>query len=64
MADFYDLLGVARAHGLGARNVETVDDLRSALTDREAAVVRVVGERDRNVADHDRVYAAVAAALG
>ena len=59
-----DLLGVARAHGLGARNVETVDDLRSALTDREAAVVRVVGERDRNVADHDRVYAAVAAALG
>ena len=36
-----DLVGVARAHGLGARTVDTVDDLLAAVTDREATVVRV-----------------------
>ena len=59
-----NLVGVARAHGLGARTVETVSDLLAAVADREATVVRVVSDRDRNVADHDAQHAAVAAALG
>lgn len=58
-----DLVGVARAHGLGARTAHTLLDLREALADRECTVVRVVSERDRNVADHDALHAAVAAAL-
>jgi 2-succinyl-5-enolpyruvyl-6-hydroxy-3-cyclohexene-1-carboxylate synthase len=58
-----DIVGVARAHGLGARTVDNHDDLLSALTDREATVVRVVSDRDRNVAEHDALHAAVAAAL-
>ena len=59
-----DVVAVARAHGLGARTVETVDDLLAAVGDREATVVRVVSDRARNVTDHDRLHAAVAAALG
>jgi 2-succinyl-5-enolpyruvyl-6-hydroxy-3-cyclohexene-1-carboxylate synthase len=58
-----DLVGLARAHGLGARTVETVDDLLAAIIDREATVVRVVSDRDANVRVHDAVNAAVAAAL-
>jgi len=59
-----DVVAVARAHGLGARTVESVDDLLAAVTDREAVVVRVESNRDRNVAVHDALHAAVAAALG
>ncbi len=58
-----DLVGIARAHGLGARSVESVDDLLAAVADREATVVRVESNRDRNVANHDAINAAVAAAL-
>jgi 2-succinyl-5-enolpyruvyl-6-hydroxy-3-cyclohexene-1-carboxylate synthase len=58
-----DVVGVARAHGLGARTVERIDDLLAAVHDREATVVRVESDRDRNVADHDALHAAVAAAL-
>ncbi len=59
-----DVVGVARAHGLGARTVDRLDDLVAAVHDREATVVRVESNRDRNVADHDALNAAVAAALG
>ena len=38
-------------------------DLAAAIDDREATVVRVVSNRAVNVADHDRIHAAVAAAL-
>ena len=41
-----------------------MSDLLAAVADREATVVRVVSDRDRNVADHDAQHAAVAAALG
>jgi 2-succinyl-5-enolpyruvyl-6-hydroxy-3-cyclohexene-1-carboxylate synthase len=58
-----DLSALARAHGLGARTVESADDLRSALIDREATVVRVASNRDHNVALHEAVSAAVATAL-
>ncbi len=58
-----DVVAVARAHGLGARTVESVDDLLAAVGDREAVVVRVPSHRDRNVAVHDALHAAVAAAL-
>ncbi len=58
-----DLVGLARAHGLGARTVETVSDLVAGILDREATVVRVVTDRDRNVQVHDEINAAVAAAI-
>jgi 2-succinyl-5-enolpyruvyl-6-hydroxy-3-cyclohexene-1-carboxylate synthase len=58
-----DVVAVARAHGLGARTVETAADLHAALIDREATVVRVVSDRDRNVQVHDALHAAVAARL-
>lgn len=59
-----DLVALARAHGLGARTVDTIDDLLAAIADREATVVRVETDRDRNVRDHDAIHAAVASALG
>ena len=58
-----DLVGVARAHGLGARTAHTLLDLREALDDRECSVVRIVSDRDQNVLDHDAWHAAVAAAV-
>ena len=58
-----DVVGLARAHGLGARTVDSVDDLLAAVADREAVVVRVESTRDHNVAVHDALHAAVAAAL-
>ncbi len=58
-----DLVGLARAHGLGARTVESVSDLLAGIEDREATVVHVVTDRDRNVQVHDEINAAVAAAL-
>ena len=59
-----DIVAVARAHGLGARTVESLSDLQAAITDREASVVRVLSNRDENVKVHDALHAAVAAALG
>jgi len=58
-----DVVALARAHGLGARNVERLDDLLAAIDDRECTVVRVASNRDRNVEHHDALHAAVAAAL-
>jgi 2-succinyl-5-enolpyruvyl-6-hydroxy-3-cyclohexene-1-carboxylate synthase len=58
-----DVIALARAHGLGARTVERLDDLLAAIDDRECTVVRVASNRDRNVEQHDALHAAVAAAL-
>ena len=58
-----DLVALARAHGLGARTVSTRDELLQAVADREATVVRVESNRSANVAVHDALHAAVAAAL-
>jgi hypothetical protein len=38
-------------------------DLHEALDDRECVVVRITSDRDQNVADHDALHAAVAAAI-
>lgn len=58
-----DLVGLARAHGLGARTAHTMLDLHEALDDRECVVVRITSDRDQNVADHVALHAAVAAAI-
>ena len=58
-----DIVGLARAHGLGARTVYSVDELLDAVHDRECTVVRVESSRDGNVVDHDSWHAAVAAAV-
>jgi hypothetical protein len=43
--------------------VETAADLHAALIDREATVVRIVSDRDRNVQVHDALHAGVATRL-
>jgi 2-succinyl-5-enolpyruvyl-6-hydroxy-3-cyclohexene-1-carboxylate synthase len=58
-----DIVGVARAHGLGARDVTTPDELLAALADVAVTVVRVRSDRPSNVLTHQRVNAAIAAAL-
>ena len=59
-----DVLGVARAHGLGTADVSTADELRAAIAEPAVQVVRVVSDRARNVLDHERLHRAVADALG
>ena len=58
-----DLLALAAAHGLDGVTVTTADELRAAVKNPEVAVVRVVTDRAENVRVHDRLNAAVAAAL-
>lgn len=58
-----DILAVARAHGLGARTVANTAELAAALADDAVTVVRVESDRARNVAMHERINAAVAAAI-
>ena len=62
-----DPAAVAAAHGLDVQEVATVADLRAAVahaTERQGVRVLVVrSDRDRNVADHDALHRAVAAAL-
>lgn len=58
-----DLIALAAAHGLGGLTVTTADDLRAAVANSSITVVRVVSERAENVTVHDRLNAAVAAAL-
>jgi 2-succinyl-5-enolpyruvyl-6-hydroxy-3-cyclohexene-1-carboxylate synthase len=59
-----DVEALARAHGVTARAVTTEAELHEALGARGPSVVRVVTERAANVAEHARLNAAVAAALG
>jgi len=58
-----DIVAVARAHGLGAVTATTVGELQAALADSAVTVVHIRSERASNVSAHDRVNAAVAAAL-
>jgi 2-succinyl-5-enolpyruvyl-6-hydroxy-3-cyclohexene-1-carboxylate synthase len=59
-----DVVAVAQAHGLSAAEVSTVGELRSAVASAAVQVVRVRSDRARNVADHDEIYRAIAAAIG
>ncbi len=59
-----DIVALAAAHGLGACTVASVSELLASLADPAVAVVRVVSDRAENVRLHDRLHAAVAAALG
>ncbi|MDO8389907.1 MAG: 2-succinyl-5-enolpyruvyl-6-hydroxy-3-cyclohexene-1-carboxylic-acid synthase [Actinomycetota bacterium] len=59
-----DVVALAAAHGLGARSVTTGAELSSALADPAIQVIRVPSARAANVGAHDRLYAAVADALG
>ena len=57
-----DLVALAQAHGLGARDVETLAQLRDAVFDDAITVVRVRTDRTTNVDVHATLNAAVAAA--
>ena len=59
-----DLVALAAAHGLGARTVTSLEELAAAVADPAVTVARVATERAGNVRVHDRLHAAVAAALG
>lgn len=59
-----DVVAVARAHHLGATTVTTAAQLLVAVADREMTVVRVATDRVANLAEHNRVNAAVAAVIG
>jgi 2-succinyl-5-enolpyruvyl-6-hydroxy-3-cyclohexene-1-carboxylate synthase len=58
-----DLLGLAAAHGIGARTVTVADELAAQLAEPGPWMVRVPSERPANVDAHRRLHAAVAAAL-
>ena len=58
-----DVLALARAHGLGATEVTTSEDLEAAVHDPSISVVRVASDRAANVVAHERLHASVAAAL-
>lgn len=59
-----DVVALAAAHGLGACSVTSATELLAAVADPSITVVRVPSERAGNVAVHDQLHAAVAAALG
>lgn len=58
-----DVLALAAAHGLAGRTVRSRAELLAAVQDPAVVVVRVVTDRHGNVEQHDRLHAAVAAAL-
>ena len=58
-----DLIALAAAHGLAGVTACSVDELRASLADPAVRVVRVATDRAENVRVHDRLHAAVAAAL-
>lgn len=58
-----DLIVLATAHGLGARDVESIAQLRDAVYDDAVTVVRVRTTRADNRDVHSRLNAAVAAAI-
>jgi 2-succinyl-5-enolpyruvyl-6-hydroxy-3-cyclohexene-1-carboxylate synthase len=59
-----DLVALAAAHGVPARTVENVDELRAALAEPGPTVVRVCSERAANVAVHRMLNESVVAAIG
>ncbi len=58
-----DLVALAAAHGITAHTATTSGALGAALDEPGTALIHVSGERAANVADHQRLHAAVAAAL-
>ncbi|MFT3854365.1 MAG: 2-succinyl-5-enolpyruvyl-6-hydroxy-3-cyclohexene-1-carboxylic-acid synthase [Ilumatobacteraceae bacterium] len=58
-----DLIALARAHGLPAATVTTPDELHAAVGRRGVQMVRVASDRESNLAVHQALNAAVAAAL-
>jgi 2-succinyl-5-enolpyruvyl-6-hydroxy-3-cyclohexene-1-carboxylate synthase len=59
-----DLVALASAHGLPAKTVTSTGELATALRERGPWLVRVASDRAGNVGVHERLHAAVAAALG
>lgn len=59
-----DVGALATAHGIATRTVATSHELADAVTTPGPSVTRIVTDRDENVGVHDRINAAVAAALG
>ena len=55
---------LARAHGIPARTVTTLDELAAAVATPGPSVTRVATDRAENARLHDRLNAAVAVALG
>ena len=59
-----DLVALAAAHGVSARTVDSLTELRAAVSaTRRISMVRVATNRATNVAVHGRLHDAVAAAL-
>ena len=58
-----DIAALAEAHGVQAQEVVTVDALQRALARRGPRVIVVSSARDANVAVHDTLNSAVAAAV-
>ena len=58
-----DAVALASAHGIPAETVTSVTGLESALGRPGPRLIRVVSDRAENVRVHDRIHAAVAAAL-
>lgn len=62
-----DLLAIARAYGASTKDVDSVEGLVAALADvgtgKGVRVYRCRTDRRANVADHDRLHAAVAGAV-
>ncbi len=59
-----DIEGLARAHGIAATTITDAGELAERLTQPGPWLIRVPTNRADNVAVHDRLNAAVAAALG
>jgi 2-succinyl-5-enolpyruvyl-6-hydroxy-3-cyclohexene-1-carboxylate synthase len=55
-----DIGQLVQAHGIPCATVKTVAQLRQALLPQGSRVIVVNTDRQKNVADHDAVYAAVA----
>lgn len=58
-----DVVALAAAHGLEARTVDSLDELREQLVRPGPWMVRIASTRDRNVVVHRLLHAAVADAL-
>jgi len=58
-----DVVALARAHSIDAAGAATSDELRARLARPGPTVTRVVTDRAENVRVHDRLNAAVAAAM-
>jgi 2-succinyl-5-enolpyruvyl-6-hydroxy-3-cyclohexene-1-carboxylate synthase len=59
-----DVVALAGAHGLRSCTAASAVELQAALDQPGTALIRTVSERSENVAEHQRLNAAVAAALG